>query len=662
MADGRQLNKGFRRLVTVRQRNRWRAGGVSASRGAGLQRSSGDHSLRTIRQRTCPRRRLQGHHRAAPARRPPVVRRDRQGRRTLRGRRTAARPAADRQRCHAGGRGHRPPGARLRPAGDDRDPCPGTARAGRRRARRDGRGRLRRGDRRLVRPARGGRLRERRGSAPGAVGQDPHDRARGLHRDVHVPQASQADLLLGCPLSPRSSYADLSFWHDTLPEEWAPRESLPGDVDADVAVVGGGLTGLWTAYYLLEADPGLRVVVLEAETAGFGASGRNGGWCSALFPTPPSALAALPDSGAAKARAQHQAMRETVDEVLRVLAVEGIDAHQHKGGTVSLARSASQLRRAVAEVEEARAWGRGEDDLRLLGADEALVRLAARRTVGATFTPDCAAVHPARLVRGLARAVERRGGVVHERTRVLAISPGEARTAHGRVRAEVVVRATEGYTGDLAGRRSIVPVYSLVVATEPLDADTWERIGLRDRETFSDHRNLIIYGQRTADGRLVFGGRGAPYHFGSATRPSYDRDARVFATLRSTLVDMFPVLERTRFTHAWGGALGIPRDWCASVGLERRTGLAWAGGYVGDGLSTTNLAGRTLRDLVLGWTTGLTDLPWVDHRSRSWEPEPLRWVGVNAGLRAMAFADHEERLTRRPSVVAQAMAPLLGGH
>ncbi|MDO9494983.1 MAG: FAD-binding oxidoreductase, partial [Nocardioides sp.] len=202
--------------------------------------------------------------------------------------------------------------------------------------------------------------------------------------------------------------------------------------------------------------------------------------------------------------------------------------------------------------------------------------------------------------------------------------------------------------------------YSLMIATEPLSDAVWDEIGLRERETFTDHRHLIIYGQRTADGRLAFGGRGAPYHLGSRIRPDYDRDRGVHARLLETLVDLFPVLAGTRVTHAWGGPLGIPRDWCASVGLDRGTGLGWAGGYVGDGVATSNLAGRTLRDLVLGRDTDLTRLPWVGHRSRAWEPEPLRWLGINAGLRAMTVADAEERLTRRQSVVARAVAPLLG--
>jgi glycine/D-amino acid oxidase-like deaminating enzyme len=272
-------------------------------------------------------------------------------------------------------------------------------------------------------------------------------------------------------------------------------------------------------------------------------------------------------------------------------------------------------------------------------------------------------IHPARLVRGLARAVEARGVAIYEQTPVTAIEPHRVETPRGTVSADVVVRATEGYTPSIRGsERAVIPVYSLMIATAPLPAAVWDEIGLARRETFSDHRNLIIYGQRTADDRIVFGGRGAPYHFGSRIDPAHDRDERVFASLYATLLEMFPMLAGTKVTHSWGGALGIARDWCASVGLDASTGLAWAGGYVGDGVTTTNLAGRTLRDLVLDRSTALTGLPWVGHRSPRWEPEPLRWLGINVGLRTMTFADAEERLTGRPSLAARAMAPLLGGH
>lgn len=229
------------------------------------------------------------------------------------------------------------------------------------------------------------------------------------------------------------------------------------------------------------------------------------------------------------------------------------------------------------------------------------------------------------------------------------------------MRADIVVRATEGWTATMPGeRRSLVPLYSLMIATEPLGDSFWAGAGLAERETFSDHRHLIIYGQRTADGRLAFGGRGAPYHFSSAIEADFDRVPRVHAALRDTLVELFPALAGAAITHAWGGPLGVPRDWFSSVGIDRGSGLAWAGGYVGDGVATSNLAGRTLCDLVLGRDTELVALPWVGHRSRRWEPEPLRWLGINAALSATRAADGTERRRGRPSRVAAAVGRLLG--
>ncbi|MER7458236.1 FAD-dependent oxidoreductase [Micromonospora sp. NPDC126480] len=455
-------------------------------------------------------------------------------------------------------------------------------------------------------------------------------------------------------------YPELSYWLSTVDEPLAPRPSLPGDTLADVVIVGAGYTGLWTAYYLTAADPTLRVVVLEAEIAGYGASGRNGGWCSALFPTSLPALARR--HGRDAALAMQRAMHETVREVGRVVAAEGIDCDWAYGGTVVLARTAAQLDRARAEVATARAYGLDDGDLVLLDATEASARCAAEGVLGGTYTPHCAAVHPARLVRGLARAVERRGVTIHERTRVTAVRPGAAVTPAGTVRAPVVVRATEGYTPGLPGlRRTVAPVYSLMIATEPLTAATWAAIGLAARETFADHRHMVIYGQRTGDGRLAFGGRGAPYHFGSRVRPAYDREPRVFAALRRTLSELFPVLgPDVPVTHTWGGPLGVARDWAASVGLDRATGLAWAGGYVGDGVGTSNLAGRTLADLIRGEDSDLTALPWVNHRSPRWEPEPVRWLAVNTGLKIMQSADRAELRTSRPSRRAATFTRLLG--
>jgi glycine/D-amino acid oxidase-like deaminating enzyme len=221
--------------------------------------------------------------------------------------------------------------------------------------------------------------------------------------------------------------------------------------------------------------------------------------------------------------------------------------------------------------------------------------------------------------------------------------------------------ATEGYGATLrATRRRVLPLYSLMIATEPLEDATWQELGLEHGHTFTDYRHLLVYGQRTADNRFAFGGRGARYHWGSSIRPEYDRVPGVFEHLRRTLMDMFPAIGDVRVTHRWGGPLGVPRDWHATASYDTRSGIASAGGYVGDGLSTTNLAGRTLADLITGTDSELVRLPWVNHASPNWEPEPLRFIGANAGLAAMTVADAEERITRRPSLAARVMGPLTG--
>jgi glycine/D-amino acid oxidase-like deaminating enzyme len=440
-----------------------------------------------------------------------------------------------------------------------------------------------------------------------------------------------------------SNYRALSFWHDSVPDDLTPRHALPGDREADVAIVGGGLTGLWTAWYLLERDPTLSIAILEKEIAGFGASGRNGGWCSALFPRSTASLERA--HGRSAALAMRRAMIDTVDEVGRFAASVGLDIDYAKGGTLAFARTDVQLAAARADVAEAAAYG--VDPLEMRGAG--------------SFDPNCARVHPAKLVRGLARAVEARGAMIFEGTEVLDYAPHFVSTAHGTVRARQVVIATEGYGATLrATRRRVLPLYSLMIATEPLPDATWQELGIEHGQTFTDYRHLLIYGQRTADNRAAFGGRGARYHWGSAIRPGYDRVPAVFEHLRRALGELFPAIGDVAVTHRWGGPLGVPRDWHATASYAANKGMAWAGGYVGDGLSTTNLAGRTLADLMTGTDSPLTALPWVNHHSPSWEREPLRFLGANAGLAAMTIADAEEKVTKRPSIAAKLMGPLTG--
>jgi glycine/D-amino acid oxidase-like deaminating enzyme len=456
-----------------------------------------------------------------------------------------------------------------------------------------------------------------------------------------------------------TDYRSRSLWLDGVPGELTPRPGLEGPLDVDVAIVGAGYTGLWTAYYLKKADPHLRVAVLEREIAGFGASGRNGGWCSSFFAGSRETTAKR--HGRAAAIAMQTAMFETVDEVGRVAAEEGIDAHFHKGGALVQASNVPQLERAREEIEWERSWGFGEEDYRLLSAEEARSRIAASGSLGAYFTPHCACVDPARLARGLADVIERLGVPIYERTPALSLSAGRVETPVGAVTAEVVVRATEGYTAELPGcKRVVLPLYSLMIATEPFTADVWDAIGWRQHETFNDERFLIVYAMRTDDDRLAIGGRGAPYHLGSRINDDFVDEPGVFEALKAVVRRLFPQMGPVNVSHTWGGPIGIPRDWYSSVGLDRVSGRAWAGGYVGDGVGTTNLAGRTLRDLILGEDSELTALPWVGHQSPLWEREPLRWLAVNAAMKAMASADSYEERTGKQSRRATMVKRLIG--
>lgn len=428
---------------------------------------------------------------------------------------------------------------------------------------------------------------------------------------------------------------DVSWWWRSVGGVPAPRPALPGDIDVDVAVVGAGYTGLWAAYYLKTLQPGLRVAVLEQRFAGFGASGRNGGWLTN------SVTGGRARYGRGPGTAQQRALNAAVDEVITVAEREGIDADIVRGGEFEVARTPAQLARLRAAARAEQDWP--DTDVEELDAASAAARIGVAGTLGAIRHPHCARVHPVKLVRGLAATVERLGVPIYEDTRVREISPGRAVTDRGTVRAAHVLRATEGFTADLRGEhRTWLPMNSSMIVTDPLPASAWAEIGWEGRETLGDFGHVYMYAQRTADDRIAFGGRGVPYRFGSRVDTDGSTQARTIASLAALLHDFFPVAADVPVAHAWSGVLGVPRDWAATVGHDARTGLGWAGGYVGTGVTATNLAGRTLADLVLGRDTDLTHLPWVGHRARRWELEPLRFLAVHAIYAAYRSADRME--------------------
>jgi glycine/D-amino acid oxidase-like deaminating enzyme len=447
----------------------------------------------------------------------------------------------------------------------------------------------------------------------------------------------------------------VSHWFDELPALRAP---LPGDREADVCIVGAGYTGLWTAYYLKRADPSLRIAILEARFAGFGASGRNGGWLSGLVPGNRNAMAKR--YGRDAVVAWQRALNETVDEVAAVAAAEGIDAGIVKGGTMEIARNAAQARRLAGDLDEERHWQ--VDGVTPLTKSEAAERIRFDGVVSAYHTPHCARIQPARLARGLADTVERLGVPIYEQSPVTAIGPGRAVTPHGTVHAPIVLRATEGFTPTLPGlRRRWLPMNSSMIATAPIPDERWASIGWDGCETVGDTAHGFFYAQRTVDNRIAIGGRSVPYRYGSRIDDDGRVPHRTITQLTAVLHSLLPQIRDVPIAHGWCGVLAVPRDWESTVTLDRASGLGWAGGYVGHGVTATNLAGRTLADLVLDRSTPLTALPWVGHHSRGWEPEPLRWVGVRGLYLAYRLADRHEARGRAGTSPIARVADLITG-
>jgi glycine/D-amino acid oxidase-like deaminating enzyme len=452
--------------------------------------------------------------------------------------------------------------------------------------------------------------------------------------------------------------AGLSLWADGPDAPARHEPSLAAHTQADVVIVGAGLTGLWTAHTLRRWRPDARVVVLERHRVGHGASGRNGGWCSGWIPVTPGELDAA--HGAGTARRMLRRSFAAVDEVGEILRAEGIRCGFHKAGTLMGATTAPQLARVRADVAEAAAHGLASEDLVEIGAADLQARIGAAELRGGSFTPHCATVHPLRLVRGLAEACARRGVVIREGAEVTDIGTGRVEYRcdgeRGTVTADLVVRATEGYSATLPGaRRDLVPLYSYMVATAPLPPAVREAVRWAGRETYHDGRNLIIYAQLTADGRVAFGGRGAPYHFGSRIRDRFDVHERIHERIVSTMRETLPALREVPITHRWGGPLGVPRAWHPTVYLDRSRRLALVGGYVGEGVLAAHLAARTLVALLGGPDPDLATLPWVGHHWGRWEPEPLRWLGVNGMLRLTRSMDRTEARTGRPDRVREAV-------
>ncbi len=443
-------------------------------------------------------------------------------------------------------------------------------------------------------------------------------------------------------------YRERSLWLDGALGGFALRAPLEGEHVADVAIVGAGYTGLWTAYALALRNRDLRIAVVEAETAGYGSSGRNGGFVSAGIAGEARVYGRRADRQ--RIVAAERAMIDGIDWIGDVVRSEAIDCGWVKGGAYRVATSAPQLARLRAGLEAKRARGVGEEDMRFVTPAELAEEVRIPGVLGATYTPHCARVDPARLARGLAEACERRGVVIFERSPATEVGPGVVTCAGGSIRARIVVRATEAFTTRLPGEaRTYLPLASHMLATEPLPDAAWEEIGWAGCAPIADQRYQFVYAQRTPDDRIALGGRGLTYALGGAIRESDELQPAVHDKLEQALRRLFPAAATAAISHRWGCFFAAPRDWSMSVAFDPGTGLARAGGYSGHGVVASNLAGRTLADLITGVESELTGLPWVGHSSRRWEPEPLRFIAARTIAAVAAGADAVEDRTGRPA-------------
>ena len=427
---------------------------------------------------------------------------------------------------------------------------------------------------------------------------------------------------------------------------------------SDVLIVGAGYTGLWSAIHLKEARPDIDVLVVDAVDPGFGASGRNGGWCSGLFPVELASLEEL--HGRDAAIAMQRAAMAAVDDVGGFIARNSIDCDWTKSGTLTIATNGVQRDRLRASIDAHHTFGFDNDDARWFDSDVLAPRVKVSGARGAMFSPHCAVIHPMKLVNGLVRHAIALGVRIVSGCDVRSIDDSGV-VAHRdgtavRIDTDWVVRATEGYTPRLRGEpRTLIPLYSYMVATEPLPDAVWNEIGWNQRETLAEGRLMVTYAQRSTDGRIVFGGRGAGYRFASRIKPEFDSDPTVRRRIKSTLNGLFPAAAGAAITHHWGGPLAVPRDWHPSVTIDTSAKRIRAGGYVGDGVALSHLAGRTTAAAILGIDSPDLRLPIVHHANRRWEPEPIRWLGVNAALRLPSLIDGIESRTGRPARVLSSL-------
>ncbi|HWK28307.1 MAG TPA: FAD-dependent oxidoreductase [Solirubrobacter sp.] len=437
----------------------------------------------------------------------------------------------------------------------------------------------------------------------------------------------------------RAAYADAeprSFWLHPAP---APAPTLTTSTDADLCIVGGGFTGLWAALHAKRDDPGRDVVLLEGETAGFGASGRNGGFCVA-------SLTHGIENGIARFADEMPALERlglaNYDDLRADLDAYGIDCDFEPTGDLLALTDDYQLPWLEEERELLTRFGH---DVTILDREQMQREVHSPTYVGGTWDRTGAAVlDPGKLAAGLRAAALARGVRIHEHSAAHDVTDDlTVLTAQGRVKARRVLLATSAYPPLLREiRRYVVPVYDYALVTEPLTAAQLEAVGWRHRQGIGDGGNRFHYYRLTADDRILYGGWDAVYRFRGPVGPRQDEHDPTFATLSQHFFHTFPQLDGVRFTHRWGGAIDTSSRFSVFFGTARGGRLAYAAGYTGLGVAATRFGARVALDLLDGRDTDATRLRYVRRKPVPFPPEPLRWAVVQYTRSRLAAADRDE--------------------
>ncbi len=433
-----------------------------------------------------------------------------------------------------------------------------------------------------------------------------------------------------------------SLWTDSVNPSKYP--TLDQNLDLDIAIIGGGFSGLWSAFHLIAGDPTLKIAIFEARHLGFGASGRNGGWVSSDYPVSKNTLTKR--IGNSAAAAIFAALKASINEIGNFASEFATEANFASGGSIIFASNPGQATRLKA----------GEDaDHRWLSKSELAEKILIADSIGALLTPASAVVNPMELLLALARHLTKKGVAIYENSAATIADSGQLLVGSNLVTAPRIINGVEVFRN---APREQIPLYSLMVATEPLSTQFWREVGNIERATFAEGSHLINYAQRTADNRLAIGGRGARYPFKSKRSSTIENSSKTHEALRNLAKRWFPQLKDIKFTHSWGGAIAITRDWEPYVRWDNHRGYGELGGYAGDGMTMTYLAGKAMAAEVLDNQSEVRDLHFVNRRSRNWEFEPIRYLAINALINLTDLSDTEERFTKKPSLINRIIEPL----